>query len=118
GLLFLSSVQLPLQPLASLAEAVGAPYASLRPFSLLLSRPSSPLSPPSRCGEILNVDASQVGLFATPDKAKELVDLATVGDQEVENDQIVYLVLRKSDGYEDVDVTQAGGASAMEEEHQ
>lgn len=50
-----------------------------------------------RASVILKTEPGQIGLFTTEDKAKELVDLATVGDQEIQSEQIVYLVLRKGE---------------------
>jgi hypothetical protein len=43
-------------------------------------------------------------LFAD-DKKKELVDMATVSDQEIKNDDIIYMCLQKpSGGFEDIQV--------------
>ncbi|KAG5182706.1 hypothetical protein JKP88DRAFT_220709 [Tribonema minus] len=66
-----------------------------------------------RAAPLLKTEPGQIGLFTSEDKARELVDLATVGDQEILNDQVLYMVLRKGgDSYEDVEIpmyTEYGG---------
>ncbi len=58
-----------------------------------------------RLGETFNMDASQMLLFAG-DKKKEFVDAATVSDQEIKNDDIIYMVFAKETGggFEDIQV--------------
>eukprot|EP01031_Cornospumella_fuschlensis_P031410 gene31410-37968_t len=52
----------------------------------------------ARIAEILNMpDPNRIQLIAN-DKKKELVDLATVSDQEVKSDDIVYMVFAKEVG--------------------
>jgi hypothetical protein len=53
-----------------------------------------------RAATILKTEPGQIGLFTTEDKAKELVDLATVGDQEVQTEQIIYMVFRKGEPFQ------------------
>eukprot|EP00903_Cladosiphon_okamuranus_P020507 g18825.t1 len=66
----------------------------------------------AKAGKLMNIEQGQIGLFATRDKARELVDLATIGDQEIANDQVLYVVKRSGDGYEDVTVANDGMAFA------
>ncbi|CAN0243961.1 unnamed protein product [Pylaiella littoralis] len=68
----------------------------------------------AKAGKLLNIEQGQIGLFATRDKARELVDLATIGDQEIANDQVLYVVKRSGDGYEDVSVANSDGTSFAE----
>eukprot|EP01036_Dinobryon_divergens_P025872 gene25872-34461_t len=51
------------------------------------------------------MDASHIMLFAN-DKKRELVDFASVSDQEVQNDDVVYMVFSKENGvgFEDIQV--------------
>ncbi|CAM9588928.1 unnamed protein product [Laminaria digitata] len=48
----------------------------------------------AKAGKLMGIEQGQIGLFATRDKARELVDLATIGDQEISNDQVLYVVKR------------------------
>lgn len=59
----------------------------------------------ARCAKISNISPSSIMLYAS-DKQRELVDLATVGDQEIPTESIVYMVFKKdgSDTFEDIDV--------------
>ncbi|CAN0294111.1 unnamed protein product [Ascophyllum nodosum] len=57
-----------------------------------------------KAGKLMGIDPGEMGLFATRDKVRELVDLATIGDQEISNDQILFVVKRTGDGYEEVNV--------------
>lgn len=50
-----------------------------------------------RVGEIFNLDPANILIIAT-DKKKELLDLATVSDQEIKNDDVLYLVFAKENG--------------------
>ncbi|CBJ28147.1 conserved unknown protein [Ectocarpus siliculosus] len=68
----------------------------------------------AKAGKLMNIEQGQIGLFATRDKARELVDLATIGDQEIDNDQVLYVVKRSGDGYEDVSVTNTDGTTPAE----
>eukprot|EP00752_Nemacystus_decipiens_P015100 g13452.t1 len=68
----------------------------------------------AKAGKLMNIDQGQIGLFATRDKARELVDLATIGDQEIANDQVLYVVKRSGDGYEDVSVANSDGMAFAE----
>ncbi|CAB1100053.1 unnamed protein product [Ectocarpus sp. CCAP 1310/34] len=68
----------------------------------------------AKAGKLLNIEPGQIGLFATRDKARELVDLATIGDQEIDNDQVLYVVKRSGDGYEDVNVANTDGTNPAE----
>jgi len=54
---------------------------------------------------INQITSDKIGLFA-PDKVRELVDVATIADQEIENDAIIYMVFRKgeTDAFEAIDV--------------
>eukprot|EP01041_Mallomonas_annulata_P000706 gene706-1358_t len=58
-----------------------------------------------RVGDIFNLDASAIMLLANC-KKKELVDLATVSDQEIKNDDVIYMVFLKESGtgWEDLQV--------------
>jgi transcription elongation factor B subunit 2 len=51
----------------------------------------------NKAGGILKMDPGQIGLFADEQKGKELVDLATIADQEIENDKVIYMVFRKGE---------------------
>ncbi|CAM9204241.1 unnamed protein product, partial [Ectocarpus sp. 4 AP-2014] len=68
----------------------------------------------AKAGKLMNIEQGQIGLFATRDKARELVDLATIGDQEIDNDQVLYVVKRSGDGYEDVSVANTDGSTPTE----
>ncbi|CAM9347384.1 unnamed protein product [Ectocarpus sp. 6 AP-2014] len=68
----------------------------------------------AKAGKLMNIEQGQIGLFATRDKARELVDLATIGDQEIDNDQVLYVVKRSGDGYEDVSVANTDGTTPAE----
>mmetsp|Transcript_17070 Transcript_17070/g.25246 ORF Transcript_17070/g.25246 Transcript_17070/m.25246 type:complete len:95 (-) Transcript_17070:125-409(-) len=60
----------------------------------------------SKIGDLIKVDPNTIGLFGSEDKSKELIDSATVDDQEIKNDQIVYFLYKNgSGGYEDFDVS-------------
>ncbi|CAM9880626.1 unnamed protein product [Sphacelaria rigidula] len=65
----------------------------------------------AKAGKLMGIEPGQIGLFATRDKARELVDLATIGDQEISNDQILYVVKRQGDGYEEVNVVNPDGTT-------
>lgn len=56
-----------------------------------------------RIADIHSMEASCVNLYAN-DKKRELVDLATLSDQEIKNDDIVYMVFTKESGggWEDI----------------
>ena len=56
-----------------------------------------------RLAETFNMEPAQILLYAS-DKKKEFVDAATVSDQEVKNDDIVYMVFPKEagGGFEDI----------------
>eukprot|EP00640_Fibrocapsa_japonica_P005285 CAMPEP_0113941342 /NCGR_PEP_ID=MMETSP1339-20121228/7281_1 /TAXON_ID=94617 /ORGANISM="Fibrocapsa japonica" /LENGTH=102 /DNA_ID=CAMNT_0000945457 /DNA_START=91 /DNA_END=399 /DNA_ORIENTATION=+ /assembly_acc=CAM_ASM_000762 len=71
-----------------------------------------------RCGEVINVNPSCIALYATPDKSKELVDMATVGDQQIENDSVIYMVTKKegTESWEEIDVENFDGAKGEEKE--
>ena len=57
-----------------------------------------------RVAELFEMDKAQIQLIGS-DKKKELVDLATVSDQEVKNDDIIYMVFAKPGGaWEDLQV--------------
>eukprot|EP01039_Chlorochromonas_danica_P011293 gene11293-12598_t len=61
-----------------------------------------------RVAEVLSLpDPNRIQLLAS-DKKRELVDLATVSDQEVKNDDILYMVFAKEvgGGWEDLQVDQ------------
>ncbi|CAM9681538.1 unnamed protein product [Phaeothamnion confervicola] len=49
-------------------------------------------------------DESRVGLFSATDKAKQLADLATIADQEIQNDQILYVLVQSGGVWEEFDV--------------
>ncbi|CAM9623290.1 unnamed protein product [Scytosiphon promiscuus] len=68
----------------------------------------------AKAAKLMKIEQGQMGLFATRDKARELVDLATIGDQEIANDQILYVVKRSGDGYEDVSVASNDGMTSAE----
>mmetsp|Transcript_28738 Transcript_28738/g.37718 ORF Transcript_28738/g.37718 Transcript_28738/m.37718 type:complete len:104 (+) Transcript_28738:54-365(+) len=59
-----------------------------------------------RVGEILTIDSSCVALYLDTKKADELVDLATVGDRELQNDQVIYMVTKKegTESWEDIEI--------------
>eukprot|EP01032_Pedospumella_encystans_P007497 gene7497-8992_t len=51
-----------------------------------------------RIAEILSIaDPTHIMLVAS-DKKKELMDLATLSDQEIQNDDVVYMVFAKENG--------------------
>lgn len=57
-----------------------------------------------RIATLFSIESHQVMLLGS-DKTKELVELATVSDQELRNDDVIYAVFVKSGGtFEDVDV--------------
>mmetsp|Transcript_35579 Transcript_35579/g.36274 ORF Transcript_35579/g.36274 Transcript_35579/m.36274 type:complete len:107 (+) Transcript_35579:136-456(+) len=58
-----------------------------------------------RIGEIFNQDPMGIMLMAN-DKRRELVDLATISDQEIKNDDVMYMVFSKESGsgWEDLQV--------------
>ena len=56
-----------------------------------------------RVAELFGQESGNVMLYAD-DKVKELVDLATVSDQDIKNDDIVYFVLMKGAGWEQIEV--------------
>lgn len=65
----------------------------------------------SKLAEVYSVPPSTCGLFIYKDvdgapKEVELMDLSTIGDQEIQNDAVLLLALKKdgSDAYEKVDV--------------
>jgi hypothetical protein len=62
----------------------------------------------TRIGEVNAVDPSTIALYAK-DRVRELVDVATVADQEIENDSIVYMVYQKpnSESFEEIDVPES-----------
>lgn len=51
----------------------------------------------SRVAEIHNKEPSCIMLLAN-DKKKELVDLATLSDQEIKNDDVIYMIFIKENG--------------------
>lgn len=51
----------------------------------------------ARIAENFSLDASNILLFHS-DKRRELVDMATVSDQEIKNDDIVYMCFPKENG--------------------
>lgn len=51
-----------------------------------------------RIAEILNMPDPSKIMLVGPDKKKELVDLASISDQEIKNDDIVYMVFAKEVG--------------------
>ncbi len=55
--------------------------------------------------EVLKLDVSEMGMFATEDKSKELRDTSTIAGENVENDDIIYICMREGSGYEDVEGT-------------
>ncbi|CAM9336869.1 unnamed protein product [Heterosigma akashiwo] len=59
-----------------------------------------------RVGEILSIDSSCVALYLDSKKGDELVDLATVGDRELQNDQVIYMVTKKegTDSWEEIEI--------------
>lgn len=59
----------------------------------------------ARAADIYNKEPSCIMLIAN-DKKKELVDLATLSDQEIKNDDVVYMVFIKENGsgWEDLQV--------------
>eukprot|EP00904_Undaria_pinnatifida_P008668 jgi/Undpi1/4931/HiC_scaffold_19.g08283.m1 len=68
----------------------------------------------AKAGKLMGIDQGQIGLFATRDKARELVDLATIGDQEISNDQVLFVVKRAGDGYEEISVANTDGMTAAD----
>ena len=50
-----------------------------------------------RLGENFDMDPNNICLWAN-DKKRELVDLATVSDQEIKNDEVVYMCFPKENG--------------------
>ena len=57
-----------------------------------------------RLGSLYNMEAANIQLIAD-DKKRELVDLATVSDQDIKTDDIVYMVFMKpSGGFEEISV--------------
>ena len=59
-----------------------------------------------RLGQNFNMDSSSIMLYAH-DKKRELVDMATVSDQEIKNDDVIYMVFQKEGaggGWEDLQV--------------
>lgn len=59
----------------------------------------------ARLAENFNMDASNIMLMAN-DKKRELVDLATISDQEIKNDDVVYFLFPKEagSGWEEINV--------------
>ena len=59
----------------------------------------------SRLAENFSVDAAGILLFAN-DKKRELLDLATISDQEIKTDDVIYMVFQKETGggWEDIQV--------------
>jgi hypothetical protein len=59
----------------------------------------------ARLAENFGVDASGIMLVAN-DKKRELLDLATISDQEIKNDDVVYMVFQKDGGggWEDISI--------------
>jgi len=57
----------------------------------------------SRLAENFGCDVAGIQLFAN-DKKRELLDLATISDQEIKSDDVVYFVLQKEGGggFEDI----------------
>lgn len=51
-----------------------------------------------RVAEMLAISDSSTIMLVANDKKKELVDLATISDQEIRNDDIVYMVFAKGAG--------------------
>mmetsp|Transcript_4053 Transcript_4053/g.6282 ORF Transcript_4053/g.6282 Transcript_4053/m.6282 type:complete len:107 (-) Transcript_4053:145-465(-) len=51
----------------------------------------------SRLGDIFGMEPEKIQLIAS-DKKRELLDMATVSDQEVKNDDILYFVFQKETG--------------------
>jgi len=51
----------------------------------------------SRLSENFNVDVNGIMLIAN-DRKRELLDLATISDQEIKNDDVVYYVFQKEGG--------------------
>ena len=60
-----------------------------------------------RVAELFAVETGNVMLIAD-DKKKELVDLATVSDQDIVNDAVVYIVFMKGSGWETIEVPEGG----------
>ena len=58
-----------------------------------------------RLGQNFNMDSSSIMLIAN-DKKRELVDMATVSDQEIKNDDVIYMVFAKegTGGWEELQV--------------
>lgn len=50
-----------------------------------------------RLGENFDMDADKIMLMAN-DKKRELVDLATVSDQEIKNDEVVFMIFSEDNG--------------------
>lgn len=60
----------------------------------------------ARIAENFNMEPANIMLFAN-DKKRELLDLATISDQEIKNDDIIYYVFTKdSGGWEDINCEQ------------
>lgn len=59
----------------------------------------------ARLAENFNMDASNIMLMAS-DKRRELVDLATVSDQEIKNDDTIFMLFPKETGggWEEINV--------------
>eukprot|EP00617_Octactis_speculum_P013465 CAMPEP_0185763188 /NCGR_PEP_ID=MMETSP1174-20130828/22145_1 /TAXON_ID=35687 /ORGANISM="Dictyocha speculum, Strain CCMP1381" /LENGTH=103 /DNA_ID=CAMNT_0028445199 /DNA_START=13 /DNA_END=324 /DNA_ORIENTATION=- len=69
-----------------------------------------------KCAEINNVPPSSVLLIEGETK-RELADLASVSDSEIENDAVLFLVLKKESGaWEQVDLVPFEGISGEAEE--
>mmetsp|Transcript_15639 Transcript_15639/g.26068 ORF Transcript_15639/g.26068 Transcript_15639/m.26068 type:complete len:104 (+) Transcript_15639:62-373(+) len=70
----------------------------------------------TRVGEIHGLEPEKIQILG-PDKKKELLDLATISDQEIKNDDVLYLVFMKgAGGWEElqVDVLAPFGEEAPE----
>ena len=59
----------------------------------------------ARLAENFGVDPNGIMLVAN-DKKRELLDLATISDQEIKNDDVVYMVFQKDGvgGWEDINI--------------
>lgn len=58
-----------------------------------------------RCGQVFSTPPSEINLFSGSIEApSELPDAATIGDHQIENDAVIYMVFKKGDSWEEIDI--------------
>eukprot|EP01035_Chromulina_nebulosa_P019185 gene19185-25031_t len=66
---------------------------------------SSFLQIKEKVSSLLRVEPNQIKLlFGSPDEEKELLDNATISDQEIKNDNIIYMIFSKENTWEKIQV--------------